>query len=110
MAHIAPDQDEDSFFHVFTEDHDSDSSEEQIQSGQDLVQQATSSPPVPQTDSPQASTMDQGCSAFYTSAQVHSEQTPPPAQSPSTYCGPTSSGGILDNLFIAVVPPLWQLP
>ena len=78
MAHIAPDQDEDHFFHVFTEDHDSDSSEEQIQSGQDVLQQAPSSPPVPQADSPQASAMDQGCSVFTTSAQFHSEQDTSP--------------------------------
>ena len=43
MAHIAPDQDEDSLFMFFAEVHDSDSSGEQIQSGQALVQQATSS-------------------------------------------------------------------
>ena len=43
MTHIAPDQDEDSLFMFFAEVHDSDSSGEQIQSGQALVQQATSS-------------------------------------------------------------------
>jgi len=43
MAHIAPDQDEDSLFMFFAEVQDSDSSGEQIQSGQALVQQATSS-------------------------------------------------------------------
>ena len=109
MAHIAPDQDEDNFFHVFTEDHDSDSSEEQIQAGQDLVQQATSSPPVPQTDSPQASTMDQGYSAFSTSAQVHSEQTPPPASRPQRIAGLHHQGGIVDNIVIAVDPPLLRI-
>ena len=85
MAHIAPDEDEDShFLHVLTEGHDSDSSEGQIQSGQDLLQQAPSSPsglilPVPQADSTQASAIDQGCSFFTTSAQVHSEQDTPPS-------------------------------
>ena len=85
MAHIAPDEDEDShFLHVLTEGHDSDSSEGQIQSGQDLLQQAPSSPsglmlPVPQADFTQASAIDQGCSFFTTSAQVRSEQdTSPP--------------------------------
>ena len=53
MDHIAPDQDDDNqLFHVLTEGHDSDSNEEQIQSGQDVLQQASSSPPVPQADSP----------------------------------------------------------
>ena len=52
MAHIAPDQDDDNqFFHVLTEGHDSDSSEEQIQSGQGVLQQAPP-PHHPQADSP----------------------------------------------------------
>ena len=42
MAHIAPDQDEDSLFMFFAEVQDSDSSGEQIQSGAG-GQQATSS-------------------------------------------------------------------
>ena len=107
MAHIAPDQDEDSFFHVFTKDHNSDSSEEQIQSGQDLAQQATSSPPVPQTDSPQASQWPRlQCCLYISTGPLRTD--PSSGQSPSTFYGPTSSGGIVDNVFIAVDPPLWH--
>ena len=114
MAHIAPDEDEDShFLHVLTEGHDSDSSEGQIQSGQDLLQQAPSSPsglmlPVSQADFTQASAIDQGCSFFTTSAQVHSEQDtsppPPPARRPQRIAG-LHRGGIVDNIASALDTP-----
>ena len=106
MSHIAPDQDEvNQFLHVLTEGHDSDSSDEQIQSGQDLLQQAHSSPsgfllPISQADSAQASAMDQGCSVFTTSAQIHSEQdTSLTPSRPQRIAGLQQRGGILDNIF-----------
>ena len=72
-----------------------------------MLQQAPSSPPVPQADSPQASAMDQGCSVFSTSAQVHSEQdsSPPPASRPQRIAGLHHRGGIVDNIVSALDPP-----
>ena len=111
MSHIAPDQDEDNhFLHVLTEGHDSDSSDDQIQSGQDLLQQAHSSPsgfllPISQADSPQASAMDQGSSLCTTSAQIHSEQGSSPPSRPQRIAGLQQRGGIMDNICGALEIP-----
>ena len=55
--------------------------------------------------------MDQGCSVFSTLPQVHPEQdsSSPSASRPQRIAGLHRQGGIVDNIVIAVDPPLLRL-